>query len=108
MKDFKYDGRLYYNTVELALAFVGGTWKPAILLALAKGPLRYKDLRKNVAHISDRMLFTHLRDLEKKEMLTRTIYKEKPPRVEYKLTSLGKKGVKLVRTIGKFGDGIIR
>ena len=61
-----YKGRVYYNPIELAMAFIGGTWKMPILLALRKGALRYGDLKKAIPQITDKMLYSELRDLEKK------------------------------------------
>jgi DNA-binding HxlR family transcriptional regulator len=75
--------------VKLAKAFIGGTWKMPILLALRKGGLRYGELRSSIPHITDKMLYSQLRELDKKGMIERKIYKEKPPRVDYFLTALG-------------------
>jgi len=86
MKDFLHQSRIYYNPIEFALAYIGGTWKMPVLLSLREGPLRYGDLKKAIAHISDKMLITQLRELEEKGMVTRKTYAEKPPRVEYALT----------------------
>ena len=86
MRDFLHDNRLYYNPIEFAMAYIGGTWKIPILLCLRKGAVRYGDLKKSIPHISDKMLITQLRELEQKKMLSRHSYVEKPPRVEYELT----------------------
>ena len=108
MKDFTFQGRVYYNPMELANAYVGGTWKMPVLLMLRKGPLRYKALKENVTHISDKMLYSVLRDLEQKGMIERKAYSEKPPRVEYKLTPLGKKSVKVIDTLQTFGRHLMK
>lgn len=94
--------------MELANSYIGGTWKMPVLLALRQRPLRYTVLRKNVAHISDKMLYSELRDLEKKGMIERKVYSEKPPRVEYKLTALGKKSIKVIDTVRKFGSYLMK
>lgn len=107
MKDFTYNGRIYYSPVELTMAFIGGTWKMPILLALSKGKLRYGELKNNIPHITDKMLYSQLRELEKKGMIERKIYKEKPPRVDYYLTSLGKRSIKVIDTLNKFGEHLM-
>src|SRR5688572_5968446 len=108
MTNFTYEGRLYYNPIELTMAFIGGTWKMPILLALRKGPVRYSVLRSIIPHITDKMLYSQLRDLEKKGMLTRQVYSEKPPRVEYKLTALGKRSIKVIDTLQAFGKHLMK
>ena len=107
MKDFIYNGRIYYSPVELAMAFIGGTWKMPILLALRKGKLRYGELKSNIPHITDKMLYSQLRELEKKGMIERKLYKEKPPRVDYFLTPLGKRSIKVIDTLNKFGEHLM-
>jgi DNA-binding HxlR family transcriptional regulator len=107
MTNFIYEGRLYYNPIELTMAFIGGTWKMPILLALRKGPVRYGDLKTAIPHITDKMLYSQLRDLEKKGMIGRKVYRTKPPRVDYMLTELGKKSIKLIDKINDFGDHLM-
>jgi DNA-binding HxlR family transcriptional regulator len=107
MKDFTYNGRIYYSPVELAMAFIGGTWKMPILLALRKGKLRYGELKSNIPHITDKMLYSQLRELEKKGMIERKVYKEKPPRVDYYVTSLGKRSMKVIDALNTFGEHLM-
>ncbi len=107
MKDFTYNGRIYYSPVELTMAFIGGTWKMPILLVLRKGKLRYGELKNNIPHITDKMLYSQLRELEKKGMIERKVYKEKPPRVDYFLTPLGKRSIKVIDTLNKFGEHLM-
>jgi DNA-binding HxlR family transcriptional regulator len=108
MKDFKFQGRVYYNPMELANSYIGGTWKMPVLLALRHGAVRYTVLKQSVKHISDKMLYSVLRDLEKKGMISRKVYSEKPPRVEYKLTPLGKKSMKVIDTLQRFGIHLMK
>lgn len=83
MKEFIHDKRLYYNPIDFAMNYIGGTWKISIMLALRSGPLRYGDLKKAIPRISHKMLITQLRELKDKKILTRHSYLEKPPRVDY-------------------------
>jgi DNA-binding HxlR family transcriptional regulator len=103
MKDFKFQGRVYYNPIELAMTYIGGTWRMPVLLALRDGAVRYSVLKTSVDHISDKMLYSVLRDLEKRGMISRKVYAEKPPRVEYKLTLLGRRSIKVIDTLYDYG-----
>jgi DNA-binding HxlR family transcriptional regulator len=107
MEDFIHQNRVYYSPVEFAMAYIGGTWKIPVILALSDGPLRYGDLKNAIPHITDKMLNTQLRDLEKKQMVTRTIYREKPPRVEYALTERGIQALPAISALAHFGDVLI-
>jgi DNA-binding HxlR family transcriptional regulator len=68
---------------------VGDKWSVLIVDLLGAGPLRFNELRRSVEGISQRMLTLTLRGLERDGLVTRTIYPEIPPRVEYELTKLG-------------------
>jgi DNA-binding HxlR family transcriptional regulator len=103
MQDFIHDKRVYYSPVEFAMSYIGGTWKIPVILALANGPLRYGDLKNAIAHITDKMLNNQLRDLEKKGMVTRTIFREKPPRVEYGLTNRAMHALPAIKALEKYG-----
>jgi DNA-binding HxlR family transcriptional regulator len=108
MKDFIHDGRIYYSPIEFAQAHIGGTWKMPILLSLREGPLRYGDLKKAIAHISDKMLNTQLRELEEKGMVTRTTYREKPPRVEYGLTAKAQQAMAAIDALSVYGQYLMK
>lgn len=77
------------------LRVMGGRWKPCILGHLVYGKMRYNELKKSIIGISERMLVAQLRELEKDGIITRTVYPEVPPKVEYMMTDVGKsmKGV---------------
>lgn len=72
-----------------SLRVLGGRWKPAILCRLRYGIMRYSELKKSIEGISERMLVAQLRELESDGLITRVVYPEVPPRVEYQLTALG-------------------
>jgi DNA-binding HxlR family transcriptional regulator len=72
--------------VRDALYALTGTWKLPILMALSAGPKRFKELSKEVAGISDKMLSKELKDLELNHLVKRTVYDSFPPTVEYTIT----------------------
>lgn len=75
--------------LDATLRVIAGKWKPLILYFLRQGPTRYGELRRAVRGVSDKMLIQHLKEMEADGLITRTDYKEVPPRVDYTLTSLG-------------------
>lgn len=75
------------------LTKVGDKWTIFLILALAKihkGRARFSELEQSIPTISQRMLTVTLRNLERDGLVTREVFPEVPPRVEYELTSLGK------------------
>lgn len=67
---------------------IGGRWKLPILCALENGKLRFGELKNGIPGITERMLTLQLRELEKDKLITRTVYAEVPPRVEYEITAI--------------------
>lgn len=78
-----------YCAIESAMEVLGGRWKLAILKQLVPGTLRFGELRRALPAITQRMLTRQLRELEADGLVTRTMYREVPPRVEYTLTDVG-------------------
>ena len=76
--------------IRQILERVGDKWSVLTIGSLRNGPLRFSELRRAVTGISQRMLTRTVRALERDGLLTRTVYPEIPPRVEYELTDLGK------------------
>lgn len=71
------------------LARVGDKWSMIVVMSLGYGPMRFTELRRNVAGISQRMLSLTLRGLERDGVVTRTMFPTIPPRVDYALTEFG-------------------
>ena len=75
--------------VEVTLTLIGDKWKVLILRDLMPGTKRFGELKKSIGSVSQKVLTAQLRDMEDKGLLTRKVYAEVPPRVEYTLTELG-------------------
>ena len=77
--------------IEHAIRMLEGRWKLVILFHLFGGrKLRFSDLERAIPAISQKMLIQQLRDLERDGIISRTVYPQVPPRVEYDLTAWGK------------------
>lgn len=75
--------------VRRALNRIGDKWTTLIVGMLADGPKRFSELRRGIGGISQKMLAQTLRSLERDGLVSRTLYPEVPPRVDYALTPLG-------------------
>lgn len=75
--------------VETTLMLIGDKWKVLILRDLLPGTKRFGQLKKSIGNVSQKVLTAQLRAMEDSGLLTRTVYPEVPPRVEYTLTELG-------------------
>ena len=75
--------------VETTLMLIGDKWKVLILRDVMNGTMRFGELKKSIGTVSQKVLTAQLRDMEEKGLLTRKIYAEVPPRVEYTLTETG-------------------
>jgi DNA-binding HxlR family transcriptional regulator len=103
MPDFLFNKKLYYNPVEFALDRIGGAWKMPILWRLKDRVLRYGELKKDIPHVTHKMLTTQLRQLEEEGFITRTVYPVVPPKVEYALTERGQRAIPVVEVIRNYG-----
>ena len=75
--------------VETTLTLISSKWKVLILRDLLAGTKRFGELRRSVGNVSQKVLTAQLREMEDSGLVTRTVYPEVPPRVEYALTELG-------------------
>ena len=75
--------------VATTVSLIGSKWKLLILRNLLIRPWRFNELRKNLEGISQKVLTDSLRSLEDDGIITRTVYPEVPPKVEYALSELG-------------------
>lgn len=90
--------------VETTLFFLSTKWSALILRDLMDGPRRFNELRRSIGHISQKVLTSNLRQMEKHGLLTRTVYAEVPPRAEYELTELGASLKPVLDTLRWWGE----
>ena len=93
------------QAVNGVLARVGDKWSVLIIVLLGQGTLRFNEIKKLVAGISQRMLTLTLRGLERDGLVTRTVFPTIPPRVDYALTDLGRSLWQAVEPLGLWARG---
>nr|WP_302635291.1 helix-turn-helix domain-containing protein [uncultured Dysosmobacter sp.] len=76
--------------METTLTLISDQWKVLILRDLIPGTKRFGELKKSIGNVSQKVLTAQLRQMEDSGLLTRMVYPEVPPRVEYTLTDLGR------------------
>jgi len=96
--------KTYFCPVEVAMDVLGGKWKGVVLWYLQDHPLRFSELKKRIVTISEKVLIRELRELEKAGIITRKVYAQVPPKVEYSLSEFGKSVTTLMGEISKFGE----
>ncbi len=89
--------------VATTVALVGSKWKLLILRNLLVRPWRFNELKKSLDGISQKVLSDSLRSLEEDGIVTRTVYPEVPPRVEYSLSELGESMRPIISAMEQWG-----
>lgn len=90
--------------VETTLALIGDKWKVLILRDLLTGTKRFGELKKSIGNVSQKVLTAQLRAMEESGLITRTVYAEVPPRVEYSLTELGQSLKPILDAMQNWGE----
>ncbi len=91
--------------VETTLTLIGDKWKVLILRDLLSGTKRFGELKRSIGSVSQKVLTAQLRAMEGSGLLTRTVYAEVPPRVEYSLTELGESLKPILDAMWNWGEG---
>lgn len=89
--------------VATTVQLIGSKWKLLILRNLLSRPWRFNELKRNLEGISQKVLTDSLRSMEEDGIITRTIYPEVPPRVEYALSELGESMRPIIKCMEEFG-----
>jgi DNA-binding HxlR family transcriptional regulator len=91
-------------TVDYAFQRIGGKYKGRLIWALKSGVMRYGALKRYVTGITAKMLTQALRELEEDGLVTRVVYHEVPPRVEYELTKEGRELVPFIEMLSAWAE----
>lgn len=90
--------------VETTLSLIGNKWKVLILRDLMTGTKRFGELKRSVGDVSQKVLTAQLRDMEENGLVSRKVYAEVPPRVEYSLTPLGESLSPILSAMKNWGE----
>jgi len=102
-KNFIFDEKTCPVTATMKV--LGGKWKPILINAIYfTSPARFGELKRNVVGITQSMLTQQLRELEDDGIISRKIYAEIPPKVEYTLTEFGLTLSPVIQTLAKWGE----
>jgi DNA-binding HxlR family transcriptional regulator len=93
----------YHCGIDAAMDVIGGKWKVLVLWALEEGPRRFGELRRMLDGVTEKVLASHLRELEEDGIVYREDFGEVPPRVEYSLTALGRSLNEALEPLGAWG-----
>lgn len=95
--------------VAYSLKVIEGKWKIPILWVLSQnGTLRYNELKKSIEGITNMMLTSSLKELEKDKLVDRVQYNEIPPHVDYSLSETGKKLLPVLDELAKWGTELVQ
>ncbi len=94
--------------VETTLDLIGGKYKALILWHLSAGTLRFNQLQKLITSATPRMLTLQLRELESQNLISRKVYAEVPPKVEYSMTDLGRSLMPILTAMRDWGAEYLR
>ncbi|MEO1133163.1 MAG: winged helix-turn-helix transcriptional regulator [Cyanobacteria bacterium J06639_1] len=90
--------------VEATLSVIGGRWKPVLLCHLLDGRKRFGELRRLTPNATERMIALQLRELEADGVISRHVYAEVPPRVEYEITEFGRSLEAILASMQEWGS----
>lgn len=90
--------------VETTLLLIGDKWKVLIMRDLLLGTKRFGELKKSIGSISQKVLTQNLRTMEENGLVTRKVYAEVPPKVEYTLTQLGYSLKPILDAMNQWGE----
>jgi DNA-binding HxlR family transcriptional regulator len=105
-KVFLLEGREYHCAMDVTMDYIGGKWKTVVLWYLRKDKKRFSELRRLIPNITEKMLSLQLKGLESDGLISRKIYPEIPPKVEYFLTDFGKSLIPMLEEIAKWGRNL--
>lgn len=99
----KYAKKVIHSPIENTLQIIGSKWAVLIIRELMEGTRRFSELEKSLTGISPRTLSLRLSSMEESGIVERKVYPEVPPRVEYKLSPLGRSLEPVLKTMNNWG-----
>ena len=90
--------------VEATLSVIGGRWKLVLICRLMSGRKRFSELCRLADNATERMITLHLRELEADGIISRHVFAEVPPRVEYEITDLGRSLQPIITAMQAWGS----
>ena len=99
----KYIKKVIHSPIENTLQVIGSKWAVLIIQELMEGTRRFSELERSLTGISPRTLSLRLASMEENGIVERKVYAEVPPRVEYKLSPLGKTLEPVLKTMNNWG-----
>jgi len=89
---------------RLVLDRIGDKWTVLVVLLLSDGPLRFSELRKLLGRVAPKVLTQTLRRMERDGLVSREVFAEVPPRVDYALTDLGHSLIRPIAVVGEWAE----
>ena len=102
--EFHLGEKRYHCALDITMDYIGGKWKTVVLWYLRKEKKRFSELRRHIPEITEKMLSIQLKALEKDGLITREVYAEVPPRVEYSLSEEGRTLIPVLEALAKWGN----
>lgn len=99
-----YKGKEYICLLDFAMDLIRGKWKAVLLCHLYNGPKRFLELQRITKGISQKVLNEKLKELESDELITKLVYAELPPKVEYSLTDKGIELTNIIRELENWSN----
>lgn len=100
---FELNGKIFHCALDVTMHYIGGKWKTVVLWYLRKDRKRFSELKRHIPEITEKMLSLQLRALESDGLVSRKVYPEVPPRVEYFLTEEGRSLLPMLEEMAKWG-----
>lgn len=95
--------RLPLETADRTLRVIGGRWKTHILWAVCDGPKRLSELQRSIPEASQKVIIQQLREMERHGLLSREVFRQVPPRVDYTATALGMSLRPVIKALCEWG-----
>ena len=93
----------FHCALDITMRFIGGKWKAVVIWYLRTGKRRFSELKSQIPDITDKMLSIQLKALEQDGIVSRKVYAEVPPKVEYELTEEGSSLIPIVESMATWG-----